>query len=42
MSRIGLNTSVERPAFSNPPLNEAAVMARRPLPPNPDLFTATA
>jgi hypothetical protein len=24
--QIGLNTSVERPAFSNPPLNEAAVM----------------
>lgn len=28
--QIGLNTSVERPAFSNPPLNEAAVMARAP------------
>jgi len=40
--QIGLNTSVERPAFSNPPLNEAAVMARAPSPPNPDLFTATA
>ena len=23
--QIGLNTSVERPAFSNPPLNEATV-----------------
>src|SRR3984893_8066009 len=28
--QIGLNTSVERPAFSNPPLNEAVVMARAP------------
>ena len=28
--QIGLNTSVERPAFSYPPLNEAAVMARAP------------
>src|ERR1700681_341981 len=28
--QIGLNTSVERPAFSNPPLSEAAVMARAP------------
>src|ERR1700724_2599311 len=28
--QIGLNTSVERPAFSNPPLNEAAVVARPP------------
>src|ERR1700694_1908984 len=28
--QIGLNTSVERPAFSHPPLNEAAVMPRAP------------
>src|ERR1700680_4773016 len=28
--QTGLNTSVERPAFSNPPLSEAAVMARAP------------
>src|ERR1700676_4229213 len=42
--QIGLDTSVERPAFSNPPLNEAAVMPRAPPPPppNPHLFTATA
>src|SRR5450755_1727749 len=28
--QIGLNTSVERPAFSNPPLNEAAFSLKRP------------